>query len=124
MFQDSGTLRFHSFHRLFMCVTQPSILGHMSHNPVFSNVRHTAQNSLMYVTPPSFSDVCHTTQFLRCMSQSPEFSTVWHVQQFILYKSYTINKMEIEPEENLEKLWTFIWCKLPLLGIKFQAKNA
>ena len=33
---------------------------------------------------------------------------MWHVQQFILYKSHTINKTEIEPEENLEKLWTFI----------------
>ena len=33
---------------------------------------------------------------------------IWHVQQFILYRSHTINKTEIEPEENLEKLWTFI----------------
>ena len=34
--------------------------------------------------------------------------TIWLVQQFILYKYHAIIKTEIEPEENLEKLWTFI----------------
>ena len=41
----------------------------------------------------------------------PQYSlkvTMWHVQQFVLYKSHIIIKTEIEPEENLEKLWTFI----------------
>ena len=39
---------------------------------------------------------------------------MWLVQQFILYKTHTINKKETEIEQNLEKIWTFIQCKLPL----------
>ena len=44
-----------------------------THQPVFSDVYHTPQNSPMYVTPSSF---------LRCMSHSPEFFDVCHTTQF------------------------------------------